>query len=145
MLFAAEPGGAFALLSNLTRVGLGGTQGNGHQFVSWMHAADFARAIDFLIARIDIDGPVNLAAPYPLANSDFMAALRDAWKIPNGVPAPATLLEIVAFLFRTESELVIKSRCVVPGRLLDAGFQFEFPHWPEAAIDLVRQWRWMQR
>ena len=70
-----------------------------------------------------------------------MAALRDAWDMPNGLPAPAPLIEIGSFLLRTESELVLKSRRVVPGRLLDAGFQFEFPAWPEAADDLVRRWR----
>ncbi len=145
ILFAPEPGGAFAVLSRLVRAGLGGTQGNGHQFVSWMHAEDFLRAIDFLIARNDIDGPVNLAAPYPLPNREFMEALRDAWQIPNGLPAPAPLLELAAFVLRTESELVLKSRCVVPGRLLDAGFRFEYPHWPDAALDLVRQWKTRQR
>ncbi len=70
-----------------------------------------------------------------------MAALRDAWGMPNGFPAPAPLLEIGAFFMRTETELVLKSRRVVPGRLLDAGFEFQFPTWPEAAEDLVFQWR----
>ena len=72
---------------------------------------------------------------------EFMAALREAWDVPNGLPAPAALLKIGMFFLRTEPELVLKSRYVVPGRLLDAGFQFEFPTWPEAAADLVRQWR----
>jgi hypothetical protein len=70
-----------------------------------------------------------------------MAALRDAWDMPNGLPAPAFAIEIGAFFLRTESELVLKSRRVIPGRLLDAGFQFEFPNWPAAAEDLVWQWR----
>lgn len=139
--FSPTPGNAFAVLSNLVRVGLGGTQGNGRQFVSWIHQADFARAVEFLIAREDFAGPINLAAPHPLPNREFMAALRDAWDMPNGLPAPAPLIELAAFLLRTESELVLKSRRVAPGRLLNAGFQFEFPHWPEAAEDLVRQWR----
>ncbi len=145
ILFAPEPGGAFAVLSRLVRIGLGGTEGNGHQFVSWIHAEDFLRAVDFLIARGDMDGPVNLAAPNPIANRDFMAALRDAWRVPNGFPAPATLLELAAFLLRTESELVLKSRCVVPGRLLDAGFEFAWPNWPEAAAHLVSEWKRLAR
>jgi hypothetical protein len=134
-------GNAFAILLNLVRLGLGGTQGNGRQFVSWIHELDFARAVAFLIARDDIDGPVNVASPDPLPNREFMAILRDAWGIPNGFPAPAPLIELAAMFLRTESELVLKSRRVVPGRLLDAGFQFEFPTWPEAAQDLVYGWR----
>lgn len=136
-----QPGSVFALLSRLARVGLGGTQGNGRQFVSWIHASDYARAIEFLIDREEIDGPVNMTAPHPLPNRDFMTALRDAWEMPNGLPAPAPLLAFGMFFLRAEPELVLKSRRVVPGKLLDAGFRFEFPSWPEAAEDLVRQWR----
>ena len=132
---------AFGWLSNLVRMGLGGTQGDGRQFVSWVHEADFARAVEFLIEHEELEGRVNIAAPNPLPNREFMAVLRDAWDRPNGLPAPALLIEIGAFFLRTESELVLKSRRVVPMRLLDAGFRFEFPEWPEAAEDLVRLWR----
>ncbi len=141
LVFSPAPGSVFATLSYLVRAGLGGAQGNGRQLVSWMHESDYARALEFLIAHEEIDGPVNLCAPHPLPNREFMAALRDAWEIPNGLPAPAALLKICMFFLRTEPELVLKSRYVVPGRLLRAGFQFEFPTWPEAAADLVRQWR----
>ena len=139
--FSPQPGAAFGIFSNLVRLGLGGRQGNGRQFVSWIHETDFARAVEFLIHREDMDGPVNIAAPNPLPNREFLAALRDAWNIPNGLPAPSLAIELGALLLRTESELVLKSRRVVPGRLLDAGFEFEFPEWPEAAEDLVRQWK----
>jgi uncharacterized protein len=141
LVFGPEPGSIFAVFSNLVRVGLGGTQGNGRQYVSWIHEADFARAVEFLIGHEEIEGPVNLAAPNPLPNREFMADLREAWEMPNGLPAPAPLLAMGMFLLRTEPELVLKSRYVVPGRLLDAGFAFEFPAWPAAAQDLVRQWR----
>jgi uncharacterized protein (TIGR01777 family) len=141
IVFVPAPGSAFATLSNLVRVGLGGTQGNGRQFVSWIHETDFARAVEFLIDREEIDGPINIAAPHPLPNREFMEALRDAWEMPNGLPVPWPLLEIGTLLMRTESELVLKSRRVVPARLLQAGFNFHFPTWPEAAQDLVRQWR----
>lgn len=141
LVMSPAPGGVFALLSHLARVGLGGTQGNGRQYVSWIHEADYARAIEFLIDQDEIDGAVNLAAPNPLPNREFMAALRDAWNMPNGLPAPAPLLAIGMWVLRTEPELVLKSRRVVPGKLLDAGFQFEFPAWTEAAEDLVRRWR----
>jgi len=141
IMLCPAPGNAFAVLLNLVRSGLGGAQGNGRQFVSWIHDLDFARAVEFLIASHDISGPVNIAAPDPLPNREFMAILRDACGIPNGLPAPAPLIELVAVFLRTESELVLKSRRVVPGRLLDAGFQFNFPSWPEAAEDLVHRWR----
>jgi hypothetical protein len=141
IVFSPTPGSAFAVLSNLARLGLGGTQGNGRQFVCWIHEDDFARAVDFLIDREDLDGPVNIVAPNPLPNREFMQALREAWGRPNGLPAPSLLIEIGAFFLRTESELVLKSRRVVPGCLLDAGFEFEFPQWPEAAEDLVWQWQ----
>jgi hypothetical protein len=139
--FSPVAGNAFAVFLNLVRFSLGGKQGNGRQYVSWIHELDFARAVEFLIAREDISGPVNVAAPYPLPNREFMANLRDAWGIPNGFPAPAPLIELAALFLRTESELVLKSRRVVPGRLLEAGFQFKFPTWPEAAEDLVHRWR----
>jgi uncharacterized protein (TIGR01777 family) len=141
LVFGPAPGSVFAVLSNLVRAGLGGTQGNGRQYVSWIHESDFARAIEFLMEHEEIDGPVNLAAPDPLPNREFMAALRDAWEMPNGLPAPAPLITIGTFFLRTEPELILKSRRVVPGRLHQSGFQFEFPDWTEAAVDLVRQWR----
>lgn len=139
--FSPVAGNAFSVFLNLVRFSVGGTQGNGRQFVSWIHELDFARAVEFLIGRDDIEGPVNIASPNPLPNREFMAILRDAWGMPNGFPAPARLIELAAIFVRTESELVLKSRRVIPGRLFDAGFQFEFPDWPEAAQDLVERWR----
>jgi hypothetical protein len=141
LVFSPASGNIFAVLSNLVRLGLGGMQGNGRQYVSWMHETDYARAVEFLIEHEELEGPVNLAAPNPIPNREFMAALRDAWDMPNGLPAPAPLIALGAVFLRTEPELVLKSRRVVPGRLLDAGFEFDFPEWPEAAADLVRQWR----
>ena len=135
------PGSAFAVLSHLIRLGLGGTQGSGRQFVSWIHETDYARAVEFLIAHEELDGPFNLAAPNPLPNREFMAALRWAWDVPNGLPAPSLAIKLGAIFLRTEPELVLQSCRAVPGRLLDAGFEFEFPQWPEAAEDLVRQWK----
>lgn len=135
------PGTPFAFYANLVRFSLGGSQGSGRQFVSWIHEDDFARAVDFLIARDHIGGPVNLAAPAPIRNRDFMAALREALDMPNGLPLPAPLIHLGALLLRANSALVLKSRRVVPGRLLDAGFQFNFPHWPSAAEDLAHKWR----
>lgn len=135
------PGSVFGVLSNLVRAGLGGTAGSGRQFVSWIHELDYARAVEFLIAREDVAGPFNLTAPQPVMNCDFMAGLRDAWDRPNGVPAPALFIKLGAVFLRTEPELVLQSSRVVPSRLLEAGFEFEFPQWPLAAEDLVRLWR----
>jgi len=139
LVFSPVPGNVFAVLSRLVRVGLGGAQGSGRQYVSWIHEADFARAVEFLVDHEEIDGPVNMAAPHPLPNREFMAAFREAWEMPNGIWAPAPAIEVGSFFMRTESELVLKSRRVVPGKLLEAGFEFEFPRWPEAAADLVRR------
>ena len=139
--FSPVPGNAFAVLSNLVRTGLGGKQGNGRQRVSWIHEDDFARAVEFLIAREDLEGPVNIASPNPERNREFMEILREAWEMPNGLPAPAPLLELGALLMRTETELVLKSRFVIPTRLIDAGFTFDFPYWARAAEDLVAKWR----
>jgi uncharacterized protein len=136
-----DRGGIFSVLSNLVRCGLGGTIGSGDQYVSWIHEADFVRSVDWLIAREDLDGVVNLASPNPLPNRDFMRDLRKAWGVSIGLPAPAWLIEIGTFLLRTESELVLKSRRVVPGRLQDAGFEFQFQDWPNAARELVSRWR----
>lgn len=141
LVFSPTPGNVFAVMSNLVRAGLGGTQGNGRQYVSWIHEADYARSLEFLIEHEEIEGPVNLAAPDPLPNREFMTAFREAWEVPNGLPAPAPLLAVGMFFLRTEPELVLKSRRVVPGRLLQAGYEFKFPTWPEAAQDLVRQWK----
>lgn len=123
------------------RHGLGGSSGSGAQFVSWIHETDFVRAIDFLIAREDFSGVVNIASPNPVRNADFMRALREAWGARIGLPASEWMIEIGTRLMRTESELVLKSRRVVPGRLLAARFKFQFPEWPQAAAELVGRWR----
>jgi len=141
MVMSPDRGGIFDTLLGLVRRGLGGPAGSGEQFVSWMHHRDFLRAVKLLIVRDDIAGPVNLASPNPLPYREFMKALRDVWGIGFGLPATKWMLEIAAFAMRTDTELVLKSRRVVPRRLLEAGFDFEFPDWPEAARDLVAGWR----
>ena len=139
--FSADRGGVFDVLSTLARRGLGGANGSGRQMVSWVHGVDFVRAVEFLIAREDLAGVVNIASPNPLPNAAFMLTLRRALGVPIGLLAPAWLIEIGCFFMRTESELVLKSRYVIPGRLCAAGFEFVFSDWEAAAADLVRQWR----
>jgi uncharacterized protein len=141
MVMSPDRGGVFDMLLRLVRYGLGGRAGDGRQYVSWVHDADFVRAVTWLIQHEGIEGPVNIAAPEPLPNDAFMRALREAWGVPIGLPATRWMLELGTWLLRTETELVLKSRRVVPGRLLQAGFSFEFPTWPEAARDLCRRWR----
>ena len=141
MTFSPDRGGVFDVFLRLVRFGLGGSEGPGTQFVSWIHDLDFVRAVDLLIAREDLSGPVNLASPQPLPNAEFLRGLRRAWRVPFGLPATRPMIEIGTFLLRTESELVLKSRRVVPTRLLEAGFRFAYPRWPEAAQDLVQRWR----
>lgn len=141
MTMSPDPGGVFDLLLGLVRRGLGGRSGSGRQYVSWIHDLDFVRALDWLISRGDIAGPVNLSAPNPLPNAEFMRDLRAAWGIRLGLPAAPWMLEVGTFLMRSEAELVLKSRRVVPARLLGSGFSFRFPSWPEAAADLCRRAR----
>lgn len=128
----------FPVLSRLARFGLGGTMGSGRQFVSWIHERDFCRAVEWLLEHKDISGPVNLVAPNPLPNREMMQTLRQVCHVPLGLPAPAWLLEVGAFFLRTETELIIKSRRVIPQRLLESGFRFEYPTIAEAFADLAR-------
>ena len=141
MVMSPDRGGVFDTLLRLVRFGLGGTTGSGQQFVSWIHDADFLRSIEYLIAREGMDGVVNIASPNPLPNREFMKALRQAWGTRIGLPAASWMLEIGTVFLRTETELVLKSRRVIPGRLEDAGFQFQFPQWSAAAQNLVDRWR----
>ncbi|MEV4670086.1 DUF1731 domain-containing protein [Actinomadura sp. NPDC049382] len=141
MVMSPDRGGVFDVLSWMARLGLGGPVAGGAQFVSWIHDRDFVRAVEFLIGRDDIAGAVNLASPGPLPQRVFMRALRSAWGMPVGLPATAWMAEIGALVIRSDTELLLKSRRVVPGRLLDTGFGFEHERWPEAARDLVRRAR----
>jgi uncharacterized protein len=141
MTMSPDRGGVFDVLLGLVRWGLGGASGDGRQYVSWVHDQDFIRAVYWLIDHAELDGPVNLAAPNPVPNAEFMRTLRAAWGARFGLPATTWMLEVGAFFLRTETELVLKSRRVVPGRLLQSGFVFRFPTWAEAAADLCRRWR----
>jgi len=138
MVMSPGADGIFGTLLKLAKRGLAGTAGDGKQYVSWIHGTDFTNALDFLIARDDVAGVVNLASPNPLPNAEFMADLRRAANVRIGLPATAWMLEAGALLMGTETELLLKSRRVVPARLLEAGFTFVHPDWPEAAADLCQ-------
>lgn len=141
MVMSPDRGGIFDVMLGLVRRGLGGPAAGGAQYVSWVHDHDFVRAVDFLLGRDDLSGPVNVASPGPLPYAEFMRAFREAWGISIGLPAARWMLSVGAFFVRSDTELVLKSRRVVPGRLLESGFSFEFPAWPEAVRDLVARWR----
>ncbi|MBD0741208.1 TIGR01777 family oxidoreductase [Streptomyces sp. CBMA152] len=145
MVMSPDRGGVFDVLSWLTRIGLGGPVAGGAQYVSWIHDQDFVRALDFLAEREDISGPVNLAAPTPLPHRAFMRGLRTAWGVPVGLPATRWMAGLGAWAMRSDTELLLKSRRVTPGRLTDAGFTFTYGQWPEAADDLVRRTRAARR
>lgn len=140
MTMSPDRRGVFDVLLGLVRRGLGGRVGDGRQFVSWIHDCDFIRAIEWLNCH-DISGPVNLTAPEPIPNAAFMQTLREACGIRFGLPAAQWMVELGTWVLRTESELVLKSRKVIPGRLLETGFEFRFPSWCEAARDLCQRWR----
>lgn len=141
MVMSPDPGGIFDALLGLVRYGLGGRFGDGRQYVSWVHHEDFVRAVCWLIGHEDVEGVVNIASPNPLPNVDFMRSIRDAWGIRIGLPSAAWMLELGSWFLRTETELLLKSRRVVPGLLADHGFAFHHATWPAAARDLCLAWR----
>ena len=138
MVMSPEPGGTFELLWRLVRLGLGGPAAGGGQFVSWIHDADFVRAVTWLMSS-SLEGAVNVASPEPLPYRDFIGRLRRVAGAPVGLPATRWMLELGAIALRTETELILKSRRVIPRRLLDSGFCFEFPSWDAACLDLVHR------
>jgi uncharacterized protein (TIGR01777 family) len=140
MVMSPDRGGVFDYLLRMARLGLGGPVAGGGQYVSWIHDVDCVRAVSFLLES-DLEGPVNVCSPHPLPQRDLMRAMRRAWGRRPGLPATAWMAELGAWALRSDTELLLKSRRVVPGRLLDAGFSFEHPEWPEAAQDLVRRVR----
>lgn len=132
-----KKGGAFLPLKNLTKMGFGGKQGNGNQFVSWIHEEDFARAVEFIIQN-EIIGKINIVSPEPIRNTDFMKAQRKAMKIPFGAPIGKRMLEFGAKIIGTETELVLKSRNVIPKRLLENGFTFHYSNLKNVFQNLVQ-------
>jgi len=136
MVLGLGKNSVFPVLRRLARIGLGGRMGSGRQFVSWIHETDFCRAIEWLITHTGIQGPVNLTAPNPLPNDEMMRILRKLCGAPFGLPAANWMLEVGAFVLRTETELILKSRRVIPGRLLKACFEFQFPGFRDAVQEL---------
>ena len=128
-------GGAYPTLKKLTQLGFGGKQGNGRQFVSWIHELDFARAVAFIIEK-EIEGKINIVSPVPVRNIDFMKALQHRVGMPLAISISKTLLKIGAAIVGTETELVLKSRNVIPARLQEEGFTFKYENLENALKDL---------
>lgn len=140
MVMSSERGTPFDLFLRNVRLGFG-RFGDGKQFMSWIHAEDFVRSVRWLIAHPAMGGAVNLAAPNPMPNADFINVLREEWGAHFGLPVPRWMLSIGASMIGTETELILKSRRVVPRRLLESGFEFRFSAWQDAAHDLCARWR----
>ena len=137
MIMSPDPGGIFDTLLRLVRLGLGGKAGRRAAVrLIDSRSGDFVRAVEWLIAH-ELEGPVNLSSPQPLPYAEFMRTLRQAWGVPAGLPATKWMLDVGTFLLRTETELVLKSRRVVPGRLEEGKFSFQYPEWSEAAKEVV--------
>ena len=137
MAFGAGHGGVYEAFASLVKVGFGGPMAGGRQYVSWIHVHDFVRACLFLIEHPDLEGAVNISSPHPRTNAQFLSDLRRAVHIPFALPTAKWQLQLGALARGTETELLLKSRRVVPKRLLDAGFSFDFPHWVDAAQDVA--------
>lgn len=140
MTMSPDSGGIFDTLLSLVRHGLGGKAGDGRQYVSWVHDKDFVRTLYWIIEHEDMAGAVNIAAPNPLPNAEFMATLRKAWGVRIGLPATKLMVEVGAVFLKTETELILKSRRVISSRLTESGFQFQYPEWRDAAEDLCSRW-----
>jgi len=136
IVFSAEQGTIFTILRRLVRLGLGGSMAGGRQFVAWIHQEDFCRAVEWILEHPDLRGPVNVVSPNPLTNGEMMAVFRQVCGVPIGLPAARWMLEIGAFVMRTETELIIKSRRAVPGQLLASGFAFHYPTFQSALEEI---------
>ncbi|TDE12788.1 TIGR01777 family oxidoreductase [Dyadobacter psychrotolerans] len=129
--------GAFPRLLNLVRFGLGGMQGDGKQYVSWIHEQDAAKCTEWLMNNKELAGVINCTAPQPLKNADLMNCIRNAYGVKIGLSSPAWLLETGAMVIGTETELILKSRWVMPGRLMENGYKFLFPKAEHAIKDIL--------
>lgn len=132
-----KKGGAFLPLKRLTQFGLGGKQGSGQQKVSWIHELDFCRAIAFLINNKTLKGAFNLCVPKPTDNFTLMKTFRNVLNVPFGISHPKFMLQLGAKLIGTETELVLKSRNVIPERLMEQNFKFNFKNIKTALQDLT--------
>lgn len=133
-----KEGGALVPYIRLARFGLGGPQGNGREMFSWIHIKDMFGIVRFVETH-PVEGIFNASAPTPVQNKEFMRTLRSQVHMPIGLPLPVSLLKVGAFIIGTSTELLLKSRWVIPEKLLAAGFKFEFPEIKDALADLIQK------
>ena len=137
---SVNPKGFFGICSRLAKKGLGGSLGGGEQFISWIHETDLLAGIDLILKDSSIESPVNFCSPHPLAQKDLMRILREQWKIPFGLPVGKRILKIMNFFGGVSPDLVLKSSKAYPQKLLNHGFQFQYPHWKQASKELVQRY-----
>jgi uncharacterized protein len=137
MAITIGPGGILIPYFNLLKFGLGGRQGNGKQMYSWVHIEDTCRMIEWIYEHPGIEGTYNCCSPNPVSNKEFMKLLRNATGKSIGLPAFKWMLKIGARLIGTETELILKSRWVLPTRILETGFEFKYPFLKEALEDII--------
>ena len=130
-------GGVMKPYENMVKYGLGGRQGNGNQMFSWIHIEDLFHIIQFALEHKEMSGIYNASAPNPLRNVMLMKALRNFLKPPFYFSSPAWLLKAGAFFINTETELILKSRWVIPKKISELGFQFEYPTIEKALKDIM--------
>ena len=130
-------GGVIKPLAKLVRFGLGGKQGNGKQMFSWLHIEDLMGIILFLQSSQELTGVFNCSTPNPIDNQTLMKSLRQKMGVPIGLPSPVWLLNAGALMIRTEPELILKSRWVIPERLLQLGYKFKYPKIEEALRQIL--------
>jgi uncharacterized protein len=131
-------GGALYKLLQLTRLGLGGKAGNGHQMFSWIHVDDYFRIIKFIINNDNLSGIINCSSPHAVTNNQLMHELRKNVGVRIGIPSPAFGIKIGAMLLNTEADLILGSSNVYPEVLLNAGYEFEYPTISSALYQLVK-------
>lgn len=121
-----DHGGVMEPFKNLVKYGLGGAQGSGDQMFSWLHVEDLFNIVLFLKDQENLSGVFNCSSPYPVTNRELMTQLRESMNIKIGLPSPKWLLEMGARFINTETELILKSRWVIPEKLMQEGFKFEY-------------------
>jgi uncharacterized protein (TIGR01777 family) len=130
-------GGALPRLARLAKFCLGGTLGEGHQYVSWLHVRDFCRLVLWCVERDEAAGVYNATGPCPVTNAEFMCELRCAMKRRWSPRVPVWLVRLGAFLLRTEPALALEGRRCIPDRLVEEHFKFLYTNLESALADLV--------
>lgn len=129
--------GVIPPLKNLVRFGMGGSMAGGKQFMSWIHYKDFVRMVQWIVDHKELAGAINICAPNPIINKEVMGLLRKEMGMPFGIPQAKWMLQFGAVLLQTEIELIVKSRRVVPTRMLESGFEFSYPTMQETLKDII--------